>query len=52
MRLTWRGFRALERNVEASNQLAIRITVLLVFGLLAVASELGLDILLGPSSPG
>jgi Kef-type K+ transport system membrane component KefB len=47
MRLTWRGFRALERNVEASNQLAIRITVLLVFGLLAVASELGLDILLG-----
>ena len=47
MRLVWRGFGALERTVEASNQLAIRITVLLVFGLLTLAAELGLDILLG-----
>ena len=47
MRLAWRGFGALERTIEASNQLAIRITVLLVFGLLTLASELGLDILLG-----
>ncbi len=47
MRLAWRGFGALERTIEASNQLAIRITVLLVFGLLLLASELGLDILLG-----
>ena len=41
------GFGALERTIEASNQLAIRITVLLVFGLLALTSQLGLDILLG-----
>ena len=47
MRLVWRGFGALERTVEASNQLAIRITVLLVFGLLTLAADLGLDILLG-----
>ena len=45
MRLVWRG-RHFERTVEASNQLAIRITVLLVFGL-TLAAELGLDILLG-----
>ena len=47
MRLVWQGFGALERSVEASNQLAIRITVLLVFGLLTLAADLGLDILLG-----
>ena len=47
MRLAWRGFGVLERTIEASNQLAIRTTVVLVFGLLTLASELGLDILLG-----
>jgi Kef-type K+ transport system membrane component KefB len=47
VRLTWRGFSALERTLEASSQLAVRVAVLLVFGLLALASDLGLDILLG-----
>jgi len=47
VRLTWRGFSALERTLESSSQLAVRVAVLLVFGLLALASDLGLDILLG-----
>jgi Kef-type K+ transport system membrane component KefB len=47
VRLTWRGFPALERTVEASSQLAVRVAVLLVFGLLALASDLGLEVLLG-----
>ena len=47
VKLAWRGFGALERTLEASSQLAVRVTVLMVFGLLALASDLGLDILLG-----
>jgi Kef-type K+ transport system membrane component KefB len=46
-RLAWRGWPALERTFEASSQLAVRITVVLVFGLVLLASELGLDVLLG-----
>jgi Kef-type K+ transport system membrane component KefB len=46
-RLAWRGWPALERTFEASNQLAVRITVLLIFGLVLLAGKLGLDILLG-----
>ena len=47
VRLTARGFGALERTVESSSQLAVRVAVLLVFGLVALAGDLGLDILLG-----
>jgi Kef-type K+ transport system membrane component KefB len=47
VRLAWRGWPALERTFESSSQLAVRITVVLVFGLVLLASELGLDILLG-----
>jgi Kef-type K+ transport system membrane component KefB len=47
VRLTWRGFSVLERTLETSSQLAVRLAVLLVFGLLALAGQLGLDILLG-----
>jgi Kef-type K+ transport system membrane component KefB len=47
VRLAWRGWPALERTFEASSQLAVRITVVLVFGLVLLASDLGLDILLG-----
>ena len=47
VRLAWRGWSALERTFEASSQLAVRITVVLVFGLVLLAGELGLDILLG-----
>lgn len=46
-RLAWRGWPALERTFEASSQLAVRITVVLVFGLVLLAGELGLDVLLG-----
>ncbi len=47
VRLAWRGWSALERTFEASSQLAVRVTVVLIFGLVLLAGELGLDILLG-----
>ncbi|HEY5054258.1 MAG TPA: cation:proton antiporter [Solirubrobacterales bacterium] len=47
VRLAWRGWPALERTFEASSQLAVRVTVVLVFGLVLLASDLGLDVLLG-----
>ncbi len=47
VRFAWRGWPALERTFEASSQLAVRVTVVLVFGLVLLAGELGLDILLG-----
>jgi len=47
VRLAWRGWPALERTFEASSQLAVRVTVVLVFGLVLLASNLGLDVLLG-----
>ncbi len=42
-----RGWHFLERTLESSSQLAIRIAVVLVFALAALATELGLDLLLG-----
>lgn len=47
VRYAWRGWPMLERTLEASSQLAVRITVVLIFGLVLLANELGLDILLG-----
>lgn len=47
VRLAWKGWPALERTFEASSQLAVRITVVLVCGLVLLASQLGLDVLLG-----
>ena len=47
VRLGWRGWPALERTFESSSQLAVRITVVLIFGLVLLAGSLGLDILLG-----
>jgi Kef-type K+ transport system membrane component KefB len=47
VRYAWRGWPALERTVESSSQLAVRVTVVLVFGLVLLAGKLGLDILLG-----
>ena len=41
------GWSALERSIESSNQLAVRLAALLVFGLAALAAELGLDVVLG-----
>jgi Kef-type K+ transport system membrane component KefB len=47
VRSMWRGWAAIERSLETSSQLAVRLMVVLVFGLVALASELGLDVLLG-----
>jgi Kef-type K+ transport system membrane component KefB len=47
VRLAWRGWPALERTFEASSQLAVRITVVLVFGMVLLAAHLGLDVLIG-----
>ena len=47
VRYAWRGWPALERTFESSGQLAVRVTVVLVFGLVLLAGQLGLDILLG-----
>jgi Kef-type K+ transport system membrane component KefB len=47
VRYGWRGWPALERTFESSSQLAVRVTVVLVFGLVLLAGKLGLDILLG-----
>ncbi|HEX5593600.1 MAG TPA: cation:proton antiporter [Solirubrobacterales bacterium] len=47
VRYAWRGWPALERTFEASSQLAVRVTVVLIFGLVLLAGHLGLDILLG-----
>jgi Kef-type K+ transport system membrane component KefB len=42
-----RGWPLLERTFETSSQLAVRLAVVLIFGLVALAQELGLDLLLG-----
>ena len=47
VRAAGRGWTALEGTFEASSQLAVRVTVVLVFGLVLLASKLGLDVLLG-----
>jgi Kef-type K+ transport system membrane component KefB len=47
VRYAWRGWPALERTFETSGQLAVRVTVVLIFGLVLLAGQLGLDILLG-----
>jgi Kef-type K+ transport system membrane component KefB len=47
VRSAWRGWPLVERTFETSSQLAVRLAVVLVFGLVAVAAELGLDLLLG-----
>lgn len=47
VRSAWRGWPLLERTFEASSQLAVRLAVVLIFGLVALATKLGLDLLLG-----
>ena len=46
-RYAWRGLPVLERTFEASSQLAVRLAVVLIFALVGLAAELGLDVLLG-----
>jgi Kef-type K+ transport system membrane component KefB len=47
VRSVGKGWDLLERTLEASSQLAIRSTVVIVFALAALAAQLGLDLLLG-----
>jgi Kef-type K+ transport system membrane component KefB len=47
VRSAWRGWPLIERTFETSSQLAVRLAVVLVFGLVALAAQLGLDLLLG-----
>lgn len=47
VRFAERGWRVLEGTLEASSQAAIRIFMVLVFGLVGLAATLGLDLLLG-----
>jgi Kef-type K+ transport system membrane component KefB len=47
VRSAWKGWPLLERTFESSSQLAVRLAVVLIFGLVALASDLGLDLLLG-----
>jgi Kef-type K+ transport system membrane component KefB len=47
VRSAWRAWPFVERTFEASSQLAVRLAVVLVFGLATLASDLGLDLLLG-----
>ena len=47
VRASWRSWPMLERTLDLSSQLAVRITVLLIFALVFLAEGLGLDVLLG-----
>src|SRR5215212_5845434 len=47
VRTSWRGWPLIERTLESSSQLGVRLAVVLVFGLVALATQLGLDLLLG-----
>jgi Kef-type K+ transport system membrane component KefB len=49
---TRRGWPVLERTLETSSQLAVRLVAVLVFGLTALASDLGLDVLVGGFAAG
>lgn len=42
-----RGWEAFERNMERSSQLPVRLAVVLIFALATLATDLGLDLLLG-----
>ncbi len=42
-----KGWGVVERTLEGSGQLGVRLAVVLIFGLVALATELGLDLLLG-----
>jgi Kef-type K+ transport system membrane component KefB len=52
MRAVGRGWEFIERNMETSGQVPVRLTVLLLFGLVVIASDLGLDVILGAFAAG
>ena len=47
-----RGWHFLESNLETSGQVPVRLTVLLLFGLVVIAADLGLDVILGAFAAG
>jgi len=47
IRSAWMGWPMVEETFETSSQLAVRLAVVLVFALVALAAQLGLDLLLG-----
>jgi Kef-type K+ transport system membrane component KefB len=47
-----RHYQFLERSLETSGQLMVRLTVLLLFGLVVIAADLGLDVILGAFAAG
>jgi Kef-type K+ transport system membrane component KefB len=47
VRSAWRGWPLVEKTFETSSQLAVRLAVVLIFCLVALAAQLGLDLLLG-----
>src|SRR5262249_36937875 len=47
VRSAWLGWPLVEKTFETSSQLAVRLAVVLVFALVALAAQLGLDLLLG-----
>ena len=47
VRTAVRGWPMVERALETSSQLPVRLAVVLIFGLAALAADLGLDLLLG-----
>lgn len=52
MRAVDRGWNFIGRNLETSGQVPVRLTVLLLFGLVVVAADLGLDVILGAFAAG
>jgi Kef-type K+ transport system membrane component KefB len=47
-----RHYELLDRSLETSGQLMVRLTVLLLFGLVVIAADLGLDVILGAFAAG
>lgn len=47
VRYVWRGWAIFERTLESSSQVAVRLAVVLIFGLAVLADHLGFDLLLG-----
>ena len=47
-----RGWSVMQRTIESSNQLAVRLAVVLIFALVSLANTLGLDLLLGGFAAG
>ena len=52
LRAVGRGWEFIERNMETSGQVPVRLTVLLLFGLVVIAADLGLDVILGAFAAG